>query len=150
MCTVYHNVTMCYCVTVKYHLPMKFQGFYWLSGKASYRKISWSLEAARIGYRIFQSIWNLIGISAVLPGCLSNSRAIQWLQHRISRLRDLTKSYGKTSHRVDMNPPWNLATKNHSYDIHKTIQSCEKLIWHTLHGCAVYCKDILWCFCIER
>ena len=32
------------------------QGIYSLSGKTSYGKISWSLEAARFGFRLFQSL----------------------------------------------------------------------------------------------
>ena len=53
-------------------------GLYSSSGKTSYRKISWSLEAARFGFRLFQSLWNLTGPSAaVLPRCLSNFRALR-------------------------------------------------------------------------
>ena len=32
------------------------QGLSSLSGKTSYRKISWSLEAARFGFKLFQSL----------------------------------------------------------------------------------------------
>ena len=39
-------------------------GLYSLSGKTSYGKISWSLEAARFGFRLFQSLWNLTGTPA--------------------------------------------------------------------------------------
>ena len=77
------------------------QGLYSLSGKTSYRKISWSLEAARFGFKLFQSLWNLAGTSAaLLPRCLSNFRAIRPLQHPISRLRDFTRFGGKTSYRL--------------------------------------------------
>ena len=77
------------------------QGLYSLSGKTSYRKISWSLEAARFGFKLFQSLWNLAGTSAaMLPRCLSNFRAIRPLQHPISRLRDFTRFGGKTSYRL--------------------------------------------------
>ena len=56
------------------------QGLYSLSGKTSYRKISWSLEAARFVFRLFQSLWNLTTISAaMLPRCLSNFRTIRSL-----------------------------------------------------------------------
>ena len=76
------------------------QGLYSLSGKTSYRKISWSLEAARFGFKLFQSLWSLAGTSAaLLPRCLSNFRAIRPLQHPISRLRDFTGLVGKTSYR---------------------------------------------------
>ena len=48
-------------------------GLYSLSGRMSYRMISWSLEATRFRFRIFQSIGNLTGIlAATLPSCLSN------------------------------------------------------------------------------
>ena len=51
-----------------------------ISGRTSYREISWTLEAARFGFIIFQSLWNLTGIpAAALPRCLSNFRAIQSL-----------------------------------------------------------------------
>ena len=76
-------------------------GLYSLSGKTSYRKISWSLEAARFGIKLFQLLWNLAGTSAaLLPRCLSNFRAIRPLQHQISRLRDFTRFGGKTSYRL--------------------------------------------------
>ena len=52
------------------------EGLYSLSRKTSYRKISWSFEAARFGFRRFQLLWNLTGTSsATLPRCLSNFRA---------------------------------------------------------------------------
>ena len=77
------------------------QGLYSLSGKTSYRKISRSLEAARFGFKLFQSLWNLARTSAaLLPRCLSNFRAIRPLQHPISRLRDFTRFGGKTSYRL--------------------------------------------------
>ena len=77
------------------------QGLYSLSGKTSYRKISWSLEAARFGSKLFQSLWNWAGTSAaLLLRCLSNFRAIRPLQHPISRLRDFTRFGGKTSYRL--------------------------------------------------
>ena len=54
------------------------QGLYSLSCKTSYRKISWSLEAARFVFRLFQSLWNLTTISAtMLSRCLSNFRTIR-------------------------------------------------------------------------
>ena len=77
------------------------QGLYSLSGKTSYRQISWSLEAARLGVIMIVSLWNLTGISAaLLPRCLLNFRAIGKVQTRISRLRDFTRSCGKTSYRL--------------------------------------------------
>ena len=83
------------------------QGLYSLTGKTSYHKISWSLEAARFGFKLFQSLWNLAGTSAaLLPRCLSNFRAIRPLQHPISRLRDFTRFGGKTSYRLVNRGPW--------------------------------------------
>ena len=82
-------------------LPCGVQGLYSLSGKTSYRKISWSLEAARFGFKLFQSLWNLAGTSAaLLPRWLSNFRAIRPFQHPISRLRDFTRFGSKTSCRL--------------------------------------------------
>ena len=53
-------------------------GLYSLSAKTSYCKISWSLEGARFGFRLFQSLWNLTGPSAaVLPRYLSSFRAVR-------------------------------------------------------------------------
>ena len=39
-------------------------GLYSLSGKTSYRQISWSLEAARLDVALVVSLWNLTGTSA--------------------------------------------------------------------------------------
>ena len=39
---------------------------YSLSGKTSYRQISWSLEAARLDVAMVVSLWNLTGTSAAL------------------------------------------------------------------------------------
>ena len=76
-------------------------GFYSLSGRAFCCKISWSIEAARFGFKLFQSLWNLTGASAAaLLRWPSNIRAIRSLQHPISRLRVFTKSCGKTSTRL--------------------------------------------------
>ena len=45
-------------------------GLYSLSGKTSYRQISWSLEAARLDVAMVVSLWNLTGTSAaVLRSC---------------------------------------------------------------------------------
>ena len=56
------------------------QGLYSLSGKTSYCKVSWSLEAARSGVRLFRSLWNLTRwrhqmetFSALLAICEGNS-----------------------------------------------------------------------------
>ena len=76
-------------------------GLYSWSSKTSYRQISRSLEAARFGFKLFYSLWNLIGTSvAPQPRCLSNCRAIRSLWHPISRLRDFASFGGKTSYRL--------------------------------------------------
>ena len=76
-------------------------GLYSLSGKMFYHQISWSFEAARLGVMMIISLWNLTGISAVqLPRCLSNFRAIRNDSNQISRIRDFTRSCGKTSVRL--------------------------------------------------
>ena len=72
-----------------------------ISDKTSYRKISWSLDAARLVFGIVWSLWKLTGTSAALPPrSLSNFRAILWFKLPISRLRDFTRSYDKTSYRI--------------------------------------------------
>ena len=57
----------------------------------------WSLEAARFGFRLFQSLWNL---TAALPIMPVKFRAILSLQHPISRLRDFARFDDKTSCRL--------------------------------------------------
>ena len=69
--------------------------------KTSYCKISQSLEAARFVFRIVRSLWNLTDTSAaLLPTSLSNFRAIRKFNQPISRIRDFTRSYDKTSYRI--------------------------------------------------
>ena len=47
------------------------------SGPLFIQRISWSLEGARFGFKLFQSLWNLTGMSAAaLPICLSNFRTM--------------------------------------------------------------------------
>ena len=81
-----HDISVCFLLN-QYNLvhdfnrvnrPIcSFQGLYSLSGKTSYRQISWSLEAARLGVAMVVSLWNLTGTSAaVLPRYLPNFRAI--------------------------------------------------------------------------
>ena len=51
--------------------PASHLGLYSLSGRTSYRKISWSLAATRFGFRLFQSLCNLTNtLAAALPRCL--------------------------------------------------------------------------------
>ena len=60
-----------------------------ISDKTSYRNISQSLEGERFECRTVQ---------ALLPMCLSNFEAMWWFKLPISRLRDFTRSYDKTSY----------------------------------------------------
>ena len=62
-------------------------GLYSLRGRASNHNISWSIEATRFRFRLFQSLRNLAGTSAA---------ALLSFQHPISRLRDLTRFVSKT------------------------------------------------------
>ena len=73
-----------------------------------FRKISWNLSAAILGVIMIVSRWNMTGISATpLPSCLSNFRAIGKVQTWISRLRDFTRSCGKTFVRLgNKGPGW--------------------------------------------
>ena len=53
------------------------QSLYLLSGKTSYRQISWSLQAANSDVIMIVSLWNLTCVWVVLlPSCLSNLREI--------------------------------------------------------------------------
>ena len=62
----------------KYPSSCKALVLYSLSGRTSYRQISWSLGDAKLDVIIVVYLWNLIGIStALLPRCLSNVRAIE-------------------------------------------------------------------------
>ena len=50
------------------------------SERTSYCKILSNLKAAKFGFRLFQSLWNLTGSSTdALLRCLSNFRVIRWL-----------------------------------------------------------------------
>ena len=72
-----------------------------ISEKTSFRKISLSLETARLVFRIVRSLWNLTGTSAaLLPMCLSNFKAIRRFKVQISWLRDFTRSYEETYFRI--------------------------------------------------
>ena len=87
----------------------KMSSLYWMralgpvsiSDKTSNRKISYSLEGARLGVKMLVSLRNLTGTSgAVLPRCLSNFRAIGQFWIQISRLRNFVRSYDKTPYRI--------------------------------------------------
>ena len=80
------------------HIVHAHSGLYSLSGRTSYRKISWSLDVARLDVITIVWLWNLTGISAsLLTKCLSNFKAIGKVWTRISPLRDFTRFCGKTS-----------------------------------------------------
>ena len=73
-------------------------GLVLISHTTSYCKISQNLEAARFVFRIVRSLWYLAGTSAaLLPISLSNFKAIRSFKQLISRLRDFTGFYDKTS-----------------------------------------------------
>ena len=69
------------------------QGLCSLNRRTSYRKISWSLEAARLDIIMIVSLWNLTGMSAaLLSRCMLNFRAIGKSSNRnlaASRLREI-------------------------------------------------------------
>ena len=71
----------------------RIQGLYSLSGKTSYRNISWNLKAAKFRFRLSRLLWNLIGtFAAVLLRCLSNFRVICYYNiqsHSFEISRDL-------------------------------------------------------------
>ena len=73
-----------------------YQRLYSLSGKTSYRQISWSLEATRLDVIIIVSLWNVTDISA------ANFRAIGNVWTRFSRLRDFMRSRPSA-----YSSPWN-------------------------------------------
>ena len=78
-----------------------------LSGKTSYRKIPWILDAVRFGFILLQSLRNFTGTSvAMLSRCLSHFRAIRSLQHSILCLRDFMRFGGKTPYRLVNRGPY--------------------------------------------
>ena len=72
--------------------------------------ISWSLEAAKFGFRLFHSFWNLASTStAALPSCLSIVREIRLSWQPTSRLRVFTRFGGKTSYCLANRGPGDLS-----------------------------------------
>ena len=65
------------------------QGLYLLSRTTSYRKISWSREVARFGFRLFQLLWNLTGTSAEMPVKFQCETIIITLNLAASRLHEI-------------------------------------------------------------
>ena len=78
---LFHGPIICWMVCKKMWNLLDFRywylGLYSHSGCTSYHKISWSLEAAWVGIKLFQLLWNLTGTStAALPRCLMNLKMI--------------------------------------------------------------------------
>ena len=95
--SIRHNETTQYVRYLNIVCNGDYSMTYSLNGRMSFHKISRSLDAARFGFELFQSPWQLTDISAAtLSRCLSNLRLIRLLQHPFSRLRDFTKFAGKT------------------------------------------------------
>ena len=77
------------------------QDLYSLSCKKSYRQIPGSLEATRLDVKMTTPLWNLTGLSVLLPPrSLSNFRAIGKFQTRISWLRDFMRYCVNTPYRL--------------------------------------------------
>ena len=98
---------MCTCISIALQLLVAHTRTAWnlgpvsISDMTSYRKISRSLDAARLVVQIIVSLWNLTGtLAAVLLRCLSKFRAIGQFLPSISWLRDFTRFYNKTSYRI--------------------------------------------------
>ena len=121
--------------TERPQLCLPYKGPYSLTGKTFYRKISWSIEAARWDVIMFISIWNLTGTwTALVSGCLSNFRSIGKVLTRISRLRDFTRSCGKTSvHLVNRSPVRrnNVKCKYLCICMYQNSSSQNNNTWHT-------------------
>ena len=76
-------------------------GLYSPSRWTSYCKISWSLEAARFGFKLFQLLWSLSGTSNAL-------QISKWNDHYNIQSRGFERYGGKTSYRwVNRGPEWN-------------------------------------------
>ena len=94
---VVDHITRRYRSTWRY----KDQGPVSISDKTSYHKILQSLEAATFVLILLRSFWYLTDTSAtMLPMCLSNFKAMRQFKLPISRLRDFTRSYDKTSYSI--------------------------------------------------
>ena len=98
----FHKILVWDAFWMDIHCCKSSHGLYSLSGKTSYRKISWSIEAARFRFRIFQSLWNLTGTlaAALRDACQISERYahnnIQSRGFQISRdlaVRRLTASW---------------------------------------------------------
>ena len=85
-------------------------GVYLLSGKMSYRQISRSREDARVDIIMTVSLWNLTSLPTAY------CRAIGKVQSQLSRLRNFTRSCGKTSNRlVNWGPGYTLLRDAHNH-----------------------------------
>ena len=65
------------------------------SGKTSYSKILWSLEAARLRFTLFQSLWNLAGnigsSTAEMPDKFQSDTIIEASNLVVSRLHEISR-----------------------------------------------------------
>ena len=100
------------------HNMTGYLGLYSLSGETSYLKISWSHEAARFGFILFQSLCNLTGASAAsLPRCLPNTVII-------TSYLAASRFGGKTSYRLVNRGPWQQP---------KQCKQCDMPHWASIH-----------------
>ena len=88
--------------SIRQKKPIRAPGLYSPNGKTSYRQISWSLEAVKLGVIMIVSHWNLAGTSATpLPKCLSNfTERLKKIKPGSRGLRDFARSCGKSSVRL--------------------------------------------------
>ena len=146
VCIVLHTVNS---------VPSKDQGPVSISKKTYFRKISSSLEAARLVFRIVRSLWNLTGTSAaLLPMCLSNFKAIRRFKVQISWLRDFTRSYEKTSFRILRRGPGHFIKSSAAmafngqllHEVSFLHLPVNKTMFHYIN---IYsCRHALWCECL--
>ena len=92
-----------YCLTsikVSRYPYVKWGQGHSLNCRTSYRKISWSLEAARFGFRLFQSLWNFVGtLAAALQDACQILERCDY--HNQSRGFETSRDFGgKTSYRL--------------------------------------------------
>ena len=110
------------------------------TNRTSYRKFSWRLEATRLDVLMIVSLRDLTGISAaLLPRCLSNFRGIGKVEIWISRLRDFTRSCGKTS----------VCLVNRSHGLLYTVHCTAESAWWIWGGHAIqkeisYINSLSW------
>ena len=71
------------------------QGLYSLRGRTTYRRISWSLEAARFWFKLCQSLWNFTGTfgsrAVEIPVTCQNDMIIITASPGASRLHEILR-----------------------------------------------------------